>query len=169
MLMILPIFNKKQSRLGGRRAPTSTWCQLGTLRETVKLPLSARRSSTTRLSSYDRRVGAPKFTLCTPRNTKHHSPSSWKGVAPLSYTPTMENGLGSSIFLPDHGLRCQRLKSTRRRGGVNERDITETTTSATNNSSEHSFKNMNFSPSLTREHVENHPPNLTKHQTSQPQ
>jgi hypothetical protein len=144
MLMILPIFNNKQSQLCGRRAPTSMWCPLGTLRETVKLPLSASRSSTMQLSSYERRVEALKFTLCASRNTKHHSPSSWKGVAPLSYTPTMENGLGTSIFLPDHGLQCQRLKSTRRRAGVNERDITETTTTAANNSSEHSFKNMTF-------------------------
>jgi hypothetical protein len=56
---------------GGRRAPTSTWCPLGTLRETVWLSLSARRSSTTRFFPFSRRTDAPK-TEC-PNLTKHQT------------------------------------------------------------------------------------------------
>lgn len=37
------------------------------------------------------------------------------------------NGLGSSILLPDRSLRCQSVKNTRGRGGVNKRHIINTT------------------------------------------
>ena len=90
---------------GGRRALTSTWCPLGTLRETVQLSLSARRSSATRLSSCQQRVDASKSK--PPNLTKQQTlqPQYLKGVVPLLYTPTIENGPCHSISLPDNCLR----------------------------------------------------------------
>lgn len=54
-----------------------------------------------------------EINLRASRNTKYYSHSTAKGVAPLSCTPTMENGLGCPIFLPDNGLWFPRLRSTR--------------------------------------------------------
>ena len=90
---------------GGRRALTSTWCPLGPLRETVQLSLSARKSSATRLSSCQQRVDASKFK--PPNLTKQQTlqPQYVKGVVPLLYTPTIENGSCHPIFLPDNCLR----------------------------------------------------------------
>jgi hypothetical protein len=68
---------------GGRRAPTSTWCPLGTLRETVQLSLSARRSSATRSFSCQQRVDASKTNFRTSRNTKYYSHSIRREVMPL--------------------------------------------------------------------------------------
>lgn len=110
----------------------------------------------------------------TPNTT---APVRGKGVAPLSCTPTMENGLGSSVLLPDHSLRCQSVKNTRRRGGVNKRHITNTTSlqpPTTQNSSHHPQHRTHLQahpspPSTTRRRVGNHPPSLTKHPTLQPQ
>jgi hypothetical protein len=84
--------------LGGRRAPTSTWCPLGTLRETVWLSLSARRSSTTRSSPFSRRADAPKTE--SPNLTKHPtSQNQYREVVvpPHMYAPTTDNGPCHSI------------------------------------------------------------------------
>ena len=69
------------------------------------LSLSARRSSATRLSSCQQRVDASKFK--PPNLTKQQTlqPQYLKGVVPLLYTPTIENGSCHSIFLPDNCLR----------------------------------------------------------------
>ena len=55
-----------------------------------------------------------------PETPNITAPVRGKGVAPLSCTPTMENGLGSSILLPHRSLRCQSDEyATKRR--VNKR------------------------------------------------
>ena len=46
---------------------------------------------------------------------------------PFHVRSTMDNGPGPSVLLPDHSLRCETVKSTRRRGGVHERDDINTT------------------------------------------
>jgi len=66
-----------------------------------------------------------------PNLTKHQilQPQYAKGSdAPLLYTPTIENRLGYSIFLPDNSLRYQRLTSTRLRSGIGRKDTVKTTT-----------------------------------------
>lgn len=50
---------------------TSTCCPLGTLRETVRLSLGAKRGSKTRLSRFLRRPGAPKTV--PPNLTEYHA------------------------------------------------------------------------------------------------
>jgi hypothetical protein len=84
---------------GGRRAPTSTWCPLGTLRETVWLSLSARRSSTTRFPPFHDAPTRQKSSLRTSRNTQHHRTStSEEVVSPHTYAPTTDNGTCHSIY-----------------------------------------------------------------------
>jgi len=69
------------------------------------------------------------------------------------------------------------VKNTRRRGGVNKRYIINTISlrSPTSQNTPHHAQHRTYlrthpsPPSTTRRHVENHPPSLTKHPTSQPQ
>jgi len=120
---------------GGRRALTSTWCPLGTLRETVQLSLSARKSSATRLSSCQQRVDASKFK--PPNLTKQQTlqPQYVKGVVPLLYTPTIENGSCHPIFLPDNCLRFSfdeyTIEKRERREDRDPNMATTTTTTVT--------------------------------------
>ncbi|EEQ86382.1 uncharacterized protein BDCG_01502 [Blastomyces dermatitidis ER-3] len=73
-------------RGGGRRAPTSTWCLLGTLRETVWLSLSARRSSTTRLSTTND-ASKRRKTISEPQETPNIRPQYRKEVvSPFNFT-----------------------------------------------------------------------------------
>jgi hypothetical protein len=74
---------------------------------------------------------------------QHYSPSIRKGMMPpFVCTPTMENGLGHSIFLPDNSLRFPRLLSTRWRGGTDRKDTVKTNNNtAITNSLEHIFTN----------------------------
>ena len=82
----------------------------------------------------------------------------------------------SSVLLPDRSLRCQSMKNTRRRGGVNKRHIINTTSlrsPTSQNTSHHALHRTHLQihpspPLTTRRHVENHLPNLTKHPTYSP-
>jgi len=47
------------------------------------------------------------------RNTHITAPVRQRESCPFHVRPTMENGLGCPIFLPDNRLRLSRLKSTR--------------------------------------------------------
>ncbi|KKZ68829.1 hypothetical protein EMCG_05594, partial [[Emmonsia] crescens] len=76
---------------GGRRASTSTWCPLGTLRETVWLSLSARRSSTTRLSINN--ASKRRKTISEPQETPNIQPQYRKEVmSPFNFTES-ESGI----------------------------------------------------------------------------
>ena len=94
------------------------------------------------------------------------APVRRKGVAALSCTPTMENGLGSYVFLPDRSLRCQSAKNTRRRGGVNKRHMTNTTSlrppTAQNTSSSTFISSINDASTRRKSPSEPHEtPNIT--------
>ncbi|EER40514.1 predicted protein [Histoplasma capsulatum H143] len=71
---------------GGRRASTSTWCPLGTLRETVWLSLSARRSSTTRLSTIND-ASKRRKTISEPQETPNIQPQYRKEFVPPFNVP----------------------------------------------------------------------------------
>jgi hypothetical protein len=86
------------SEPGGQRAPTSTWCPLGTLRGAIWLSLSARMSTTTRSSPISRCVDAPKTE--SPNLTKHPTSQNQyreEVVPPQMYAPTTDNGPCHSI------------------------------------------------------------------------
>lgn len=121
---------------------------------------------TTRRSPENRPLHLTKYSTC--------STSTRKGIASLSCTPTIENGLESPVSLPDRSLRRQRMKDTRRRGEVNKRQMINTTSLRSPRSQDTSHHTLHRThlqthpspPLTTRRHVENHNPSLPKHPTS---
>ncbi|KAG8411543.1 hypothetical protein J3458_015600 [Metarhizium acridum] len=104
-----------------------------------------------------------KSVIRTSRNTKHHSPSTVKGVAPLPrYAPRWRMDLGTPFVLPDNCLRCRRLRNTRRRGEIEGMDMP--TNNTTTNSTEHiSTDTIPSTCALTQRKAKFK--NLTKQQT----
>ena len=99
------------------------WCQLVTLRETIKLFLNARRSSTMRSSSINNALTRRK-SISEPHETPNITATVCeRGWFPLSYTPYGRNGLRYSVLLPDKSLQYWRLTGTRWRGGTEGTDI----------------------------------------------
>lgn len=116
---------------GGRRAPTSTWCPLETLRETVRLSLSARRSSTTRLFPVNNASTRRKSTSEPHETPNIKATVRERGDVPFHVRLMIENGYVYSFFLPDKSLRYWSLTSTRPRGGTEGTDMAKTTTPST--------------------------------------
>jgi hypothetical protein len=56
----------------------------------------------------------------TPNMQYQYARREWR---PFHVRPWMEDGLRHSIFLPDNSLRYRKLKSTRRRGGVDGKEM----------------------------------------------
>src|SRR5699024_6927030 len=112
---------------GGRRAPTSTWCPLETLRETVRLSLSARRSSTTRLFPVNNASTRRKSTSEPHETPNIKATVRERGDVPFHVRLMIENGYVYSFFLPDKSLRYWSLTSTRPRGGTEGTDMAKTT------------------------------------------
>jgi len=56
----------------------------------------------------------------TPHMQYQYARREWR---PFHVRPWMEDGLRHSIFLPDNSLRYGKLKSTRRRGGVDGKEM----------------------------------------------
>ncbi|KAF2180855.1 hypothetical protein K469DRAFT_793234 [Zopfia rhizophila CBS 207.26] len=65
------VYSERPSLKGGRRAPTSTWCPPGTLRETIRLSLSARRSSKQRDYPPIRNASTRRKPTSEPHETTH--------------------------------------------------------------------------------------------------
>lgn len=108
---------------GGRRAPTSTWCPLGTLRETVWLSPSARRSSTTRLSSFNNAPTRPRKSTPEPHETNQTSlPQYRKGRCALSMYAHDRKWIWIPHFLARQEFTASEIEYyARRRGRVEER------------------------------------------------
>ena len=91
----------------------------------------------------------PSPPSTTRRHVENHPPNLTKHPilqpqyagresCPFHVRPWMEDGLRHSIFLPDHSLRYRRLKSTRRRGGVEGKEMVHHTEQS------HQQKNTHF-------------------------
>ena len=125
-------------------------------------------SSTTRRSPENHPLHLTKH----PTSQSQYAGREWR---PFHVRPRRRTDW-SLVLLPDRSLRCQSVKNTRRRGGVNKRHITNTTSlrpPTSQNTSHHPQHRTHLQthpspPSTTRRRVENHPPSLTKHPTLQP-
>ena len=102
----------------------------------------------------------PRESPSTPHETPNiTAPVRIKGVAPLSSTPTLDSVPGPSVLLPDPSLRCEKVKRTRRRGGVHERDDINTRSlrpSTTQNTSHHP-QHRNMFKHIPSPHSTTHP------------
>ena len=80
------------------------------------------------------------------------------------YAPWMEDGLRHSVFLPDHSLRYRRLKSTRRRGGIERKEMVPTYRMTTPPHSEH-FEEINISNHTITTNTTHSPEQIQTHHT----
>lgn len=122
----------KNPRNGGRRAPTSTWCPLGTLRETAWLSPSARRSSTTRLYPFHDATDTPKTE--PPNLTKHPTsqPQYQRGRRAPSYVRPHDGERNLSLHFSRptivYGAGTRRLRDTdaKQKAGHNQHNLAAT-------------------------------------------
>jgi hypothetical protein len=168
-LRISTICYNKSISLGGRRAPTSTWCPLGTLRETVQRSLSAERSSKTRLS-FINDASTRRKSASEPHETQNITATvRERRLRPFHVRPRRTTDLGTPFSCPTTVLRNWRLRSTRRRGRIEEKDAVKTAKHTNTKQQRTHLRESDHPLSATCRRVENQPPNLTKHHTSQPQ
>jgi hypothetical protein len=89
------------------------------LRSTTAQNISS-RTSISSINDESTRRKSPSEPHETPNIQPQYAGRGWRL---FQVRPWMEDGLRHSIFLPDHSLRYRRLKSTRRRGGVEGKEM----------------------------------------------
>ena len=123
--------------MGGRRASTSTWCPLGTLRETIWLSLSAGWSSTTRSSPFSRRADAENRLSESPNLTKHQTSQNQyqrgsrapSHVRPYDGEWTLSLHLSRPTIVYGAGSRRLRDADAKRKAGSDQHNTVTTVTS----------------------------------------